>query len=253
MDTFLSLIRRKLNWPTSVSSLDLNTTLSLKSYSNTKFFPFSSVLAAVPFQYLAPKDGTPLAGLIQDHVIASVKLTMRDRFLTHDEYLDLVYVGIIAAIGENGHIPEITLMPPAIIKPQRLWTGKQVISTLLMNITPGGLPFLNHFVKGKNVKVSTWVGSNEERARVMNDVDLVIVDGYMASGMLDKAHIGSAAGGLVHSVYEAYGPHAAAQLLSGISRLADRFLKSSSFTMSLADIMLNLEADMLRKARLNVS
>ncbi|VUZ53701.1 unnamed protein product, partial [Hymenolepis diminuta] len=45
-------------------------------------------LSAVPFQYLAPKDGTPLAGLIQDHVIASVKLTMRDRFLTHDEYLD---------------------------------------------------------------------------------------------------------------------------------------------------------------------
>ncbi|VDO06290.1 unnamed protein product [Rodentolepis nana] len=204
-------------------------------------------LSAVPFHYLAPKDGAPLAGLIQDHVIAAAKLTMRDVFLTEAEYFDLVHGGIIAAVGENGLIPDIALMPPCILKPQRLWTGKQVISTLLMNIAPDGLPYLSHYVKGKNVKVSMWVGGNDERSRIMNDVDLVIVDGYLASGMLDKAHIGSAAGGLVHSVYEAYGPHAAAQLLSGISRLSDRFLKSSSFTMSIADLMLTKEADKTRK------
>ncbi len=39
-----------------------------------------SFLAAVPHQYLVPKDGTPLSGLIQDHMIAGVKLTLRGQF-----------------------------------------------------------------------------------------------------------------------------------------------------------------------------
>lgn len=206
----------------------------------------------MPYQYLAPKDGSPLSGLIQDHVIAAVNLTVRGRFLDEDAYLDLVYAALCAAVGDRDLIPEAILLPPAIIKPHRLWTGKQVVSTLLMNIAPDGFPFLNHFVKGKNVKVSMWAGCDGEKARLLNDVDLVVVDGYLASGMLDKAHIGSASGGLVHSVYEAYGPHAASQLLSGISRMADRFLKFSSFTMSLSDIMLGVEADKERRKRFKV-
>jgi len=32
------------------------------------------------FNYLSPKDGKPLAGLIQDHVISGVKMTSRDTF-----------------------------------------------------------------------------------------------------------------------------------------------------------------------------
>jgi DNA-directed RNA polymerase I subunit RPA1 len=31
-------------------------------------------------QYLVPKDGTPLSGLIQDHIIAGVHLSVRGRF-----------------------------------------------------------------------------------------------------------------------------------------------------------------------------
>lgn len=38
------------------------------------------LLVAVPHQYLVPKDGTPLSGLIQDHMIAGVTLTIRGRF-----------------------------------------------------------------------------------------------------------------------------------------------------------------------------
>lgn len=37
-------------------------------------------LVNVANQYLVPKDGTPLGGLIQDHVISGVKLTTRGRF-----------------------------------------------------------------------------------------------------------------------------------------------------------------------------
>ena len=42
-------------------------------------------------QFLVPKDGTPLQGLIQDHVIAGVKMTLRGRFFERGEYQQLVY------------------------------------------------------------------------------------------------------------------------------------------------------------------
>lgn len=82
---------------------------------------------------MAPKDGSPLGGLIQDHVIAAVKLTIRDRFFCKDEYLDLVYSALYASVADGGSIPEAILLPPAIIKPVRLWTGKQVIMNRILS------------------------------------------------------------------------------------------------------------------------
>ncbi|VEL07788.1 unnamed protein product [Protopolystoma xenopodis] len=106
--------------------------------------PFSS--ATVPHQYLAPKDGTPLAGLIQDHVIAAVKLTMKDRFFSRMDYLDLVYHALHSTLMElrqscpdytcpkqgmalrrHSSTHPIKLIKPAIWKPHRLWTGKQAV------------------------------------------------------------------------------------------------------------------------------
>lgn len=40
------------------------------------------ILVSTHNQYLVPKNGAPLAGLIQDHVIGGVTLCMRGRFFT---------------------------------------------------------------------------------------------------------------------------------------------------------------------------
>lgn len=77
-------------------------------------------IANVSNQYLVPKDGTPLGGLIQDHVISAVRLTMRGRFFNKEDYDQLVYMGLAHTKGE------IVLLPPAIVKPYKLWSGKQV-------------------------------------------------------------------------------------------------------------------------------
>ena len=50
-------------------------------------------------QYLVPKDGTPLQGLIQDHVISGVKMTMRGRFFERGEYQQLVYGALVETPG----------------------------------------------------------------------------------------------------------------------------------------------------------
>ncbi|CAH8532801.1 unnamed protein product [Heterobilharzia americana] len=210
-------------------------------------------LASVPHQYLVPKDGTPLAGLIQDHVIAAVKLTMRDRFFEHADYLDLVYHALRPLFTANRRAshgpPSIITVKPAICWPKCLWTGKQVISTLLINLTPPGLLPLNATLRGRRTNAELWSGVAPGGPTLMSDVDLVVCDGYLVSGMLDKAHIGSSSTGLVHCVYEAYGPESASCLLNGVCLLANQFLKFTAFTMGLKDILLSRKADRERDRR----
>lgn len=66
------------------------------------------------------QDGKPLAGLIQDHMVSGTRMTIRGCFFTRVQYAELVYRGLTDKRGR------IKLLPPAILKPQQLWTGKQV-------------------------------------------------------------------------------------------------------------------------------
>lgn len=88
-------------------------------------------------QYLVPKDGTPLSGLIQDHMIAGVRLSVRGRFFNQADYHQLVFQAL------NHKVSKIRLLPPAILKPMQLWSGKQILSTVIMNIIPEGKEMIN--------------------------------------------------------------------------------------------------------------
>ncbi|ERE66351.1 DNA-directed RNA polymerase I subunit RPA1 [Cricetulus griseus] len=77
------------------------------------------VLACTDQQYLVPKDGQPLAGLIQDHMVSGANMTIRGCFFTREQYMELVYRGLTDKVGR------VKLFPPAILKPFPLWTGKQ--------------------------------------------------------------------------------------------------------------------------------
>eukprot|EP00948_MAST-09A_sp_MAST-9A-sp1_P003219 g3219.t1 len=98
-------------------------------------------IVATSHQYLVPTDGSPLRGLIQDHVDCGVLLTRRGAFLSQDEYTQLVYVACHTFAEEKGL--RLILLPPAVQYRDggkngkgivRLWTGKQLISTILKNL-----------------------------------------------------------------------------------------------------------------------
>ena len=79
-------------------------------------------VAANTNQYLGAKDGQPLRGLIQDHVLSGVLLTMRDRFFSRGDYQMLLYSALHSVRSRS----DIKLEPPCILKPAQLWSGKQV-------------------------------------------------------------------------------------------------------------------------------
>ena len=59
-----------------------------------------------------------------------VKMSMRGRFFTRAEYQQFVYYALVDVRGK------IKTLPPCIIKPSALWSGKQIISTIIINLVP---------------------------------------------------------------------------------------------------------------------
>ena len=84
----------------------------------------AKIIAYTDMQYLVPKDGSPLRGLIQDSVFSGVLLTKRDTFFVRTEFQQLLY-GCLFNVNTQHSI--VTPMP-TILKPKRLWTGKQIVT-----------------------------------------------------------------------------------------------------------------------------
>ncbi|KAM4555072.1 DNA-directed RNA polymerase I subunit RPA1 [Odontesthes bonariensis] len=204
------------------------------------------MLVSTNQQYLVPKDGKPLAGLIQDHMVSGTRMTIRGCFFTRDQYTELVYRGLTDKPGR------VKLLPPAILKPQHLWTGKQVVSTLLLNVIPEKAVPLNLVGKSK-IPSKAWIQVPPRAAPgykpdSMCDSQVVIRQGELLVGVLDKAHYGSSAYGLVHCCYELYGGETSGKLLSCLARLFTAYLQLyRGFTLGVEDILVKPGANMKRK------
>jgi DNA-directed RNA polymerase I subunit RPA1 len=59
----------------------------------------ANFIANTDNQYISATSGTPLRGLIQDHIASAVKLTCKDTFLTKSEYQQLLYIAVSGLPG----------------------------------------------------------------------------------------------------------------------------------------------------------
>lgn len=198
-------------------------------------------LANTDNQFLVPTSGKPLRGLIQDHVVAAVWMTCKNTLLRREEYQQLLYGALRT---EDDYLAtsndRILTLPPAILRPQPRWTGKQVISTILLNLKPPQAAGLNATSKAK-VAGRYWGKDHAGEQNVIFD------DGELLSGVLDKSQIGATAFGVVHAVFELYGAESAGKLLSILSRLLTKWLQHSAFTCRMDDLILSSAGDEERR------
>ncbi|KAI6249121.1 DNA-directed RNA polymerase I subunit rpa1 [Erysiphe necator] len=198
-------------------------------------------IADTDHQYLVATSGKPLRGLIQDHISASVWMCNRDTFFDRDTYQQLIYNCLRP---ENGHIvgDRIEILKPAIIKPFQRWTGKQIISTILKNITPINCVPLSLTSKSQTPSEKWGPKSEEGVVRFMT--------GDFISGILDKYQIGPSSGGLIHSIHEVYGPSVAGKLLSILGRLLTTFLNMRAFSCGIDDLRLTSQGEKIREQKI---
>jgi DNA-directed RNA polymerase I subunit RPA1 len=188
----------------------------------------AKMVASTNHNYIVPTSSSPLRGLIQDHVAAGVYLTKVDTFFTRDRYQQLVY----CCLGTMHLGRAVKILPPSIIKPTQLWSGKQLISTIIYNLLPPDRFEPLNIKSEAKVKGSYWGQHSEEG-------EVIIRGGELLVGILDKSQFGASQLGLVHCIFEAYGPVHAGEMLTVLGRLFTHFLQLRGFTCSIHDLVLS--------------
>lgn len=104
-------------------------------------------------------------------------MTKRDVFIEKDVMMNL----LMWVIDWDGKIPA-----PAIIKPKPLWTGKQIFSMIC--------PKVNLTAKG-----NTHPKGGTPNTMNVFDSQVLIREGKLLCGIVDKKTIGTGMGGLIHT------------------------------------------------------
>lgn len=183
-------------------------------------------IAMNDFNYLVPTSGEPIRGLAQDHIVAAFVLTLKDSFFSSETYSSLV----------NAGLPDrrVALEQPCILKPIRLYSGKQVISTIVKNLELR----VNMDMKTKAGR-KMWGEHGEEHTVIMRD-------GNLLTGVLDKNSLGPTLGSLVHLCGEINGFKTSNDLLTYMGRTINRYLLIHGFSIGIDDLLLAPQADLNR-------
>ena len=175
------------------------------------------LLMQVQGQILSPRFGGPIIGAIRDFITAAYLLTRKSNYLTKEE------VGrLLIAAGYEGPLPE-----PQVKKPQPLWSGRQIFSLFL----PKDLNYVS--------KASIYQAEVSKE-----DYNVIIKDGELKSGVIDKRSIGAEQSeSLLHRMIKDYGMEVGREFLNKISRLLTLFITMRGFTYSYDELILSPEAE----------
>ncbi|EGC29348.1 RNA polymerase I, largest subunit [Dictyostelium purpureum] len=201
-------------------------------------------ICANNYQYLVPRNGAPLRGLIQDHILTGVLLTKRDTLFTKADFQSILYACLWSV---NTKHPIVT-PPPCIFKPVPLWSGKQLISAALTHLTIGRVP-LNLEAPSK-IPIKMWGTHGPD---VTRDSLVIIRQNEMVAGILDKGHFGASSYGLVHTCYELYDPDVAGSLLTILGRMFTSYLQTRGFTCGVDDLLMKSKEEQFRALNLKMA
>ena len=173
------------------------------------------MLMRVQDQILSPRYGGPIIGAIRDFLTGAYLLTREETMLTPDQFSNLALQG-----GYTGDLPE-----PKTKGANPLYTGKQLFSLFLpkdMNL----------------VLTSKW-----GKAKTGQGNDVVIKDGELISGVIDKAAIGAEEpDSLLHRVLKDYGNDEARRFLNSILSVLKEYITRRGFSYGYDELKLSEDA-----------
>jgi DNA-directed RNA polymerase subunit A' len=173
------------------------------------------MLMRVQDQILTPRYGGPIIGAIRDFLTAAYLLTKDETQLTPEEFTNLALIG-----GYEGDMPE-----PKFKGSKPMYSGSQLFSLFL----PKDLNF---------VMTSKW---GKAKTGEVNDV--VIKDGVLVSGVIDKAAIGAEEpDSLLHRIAKDYGNDEARKFLNSILAVLKAFITRRGFSYGFNELELSQEA-----------
>jgi DNA-directed RNA polymerase III subunit RPC1 len=192
-------------------------------------------LMGVKYNLATPKNGTPLIAAIQDFITAAYLLSSKNNFFDRKSFTQIcsfMFNGDGVVDPDTGEKLPIDIPPPVVIKPQVLWTGKQVFNVLMRpNKKCRVLVNLEAACKQFKKKKGEANDLNED------DAWLVIRNSEVMCGVMDKATVGD---GKKDSVFYVmmrdFGPDHAVQGMNRLAKLSARWLTNKGFSIGINDV-----------------
>jgi len=156
-------------------------------------------LAAIPYQVLTPVGPGPLIGIYQDSLLGSFRFTRPNVKLTPREAMNLLAM-----------FPRVNVQK--LLENKDNLTSFDIISQILPEMTL-------KYKKEDNV--------------------MEIRNGKYISGQLEKSMLGASTKGIIHRIYNDYGPFAATNFIDDIQQVVTEYMKTSSFSVGISDLIAN--------------
>lgn len=185
----------------------------------------AATLMGVKNNIITPRNGEPLIAATQDFITGAYLLSNKETFLSRSQLSQLISTFLC-----NEDINKRILIPqPAILKPTKLWTGKQAISILLS-------PFPSIFKSKLNLTTRTKSYTiNEDLCS--NDGYCVIFNGEHVCGVIDKSIIGSGSKNtLFYHILREYGTDECCKIMWRFARITPLFLMNKGFSIGINDV-----------------
>ncbi len=171
------------------------------------------LLMRVQEQLISPRYGGPIIGGLRDFITGAYLLTKDDTTLTQQEFSNYAMLG-----GYTRKLPE----PEIKNKSQSLYTGKQLFSLFL----PSDFNYV------MTSKWSKGTGGKEK--------DVVIKNGQLISGIIDKSSIGAEEPeSVLHRVAKDYGNEKAKTFLNSVLIIIKQFITDYGFSYGYSDLELS--------------
>lgn len=180
-------------------------------------------MMSVTSQIISPQSNKPIIGLVQDSLVAVYLMTSKDTFLNRSQVMQLM-------MPVDYPLVDVTMLPmPSILKPEPLWTGKQVFSFLFPRIS------LDMVVRNG---VADGIDKKPDGVMDMLERRVVVHDGCLLAGSLCKKTMGVSAGGIIHVIVKDCGNEVAKRFISDSQRILVEFMMIRGFSVGIGDCMM---------------
>jgi DNA-directed RNA polymerase II subunit RPB1 len=180
-------------------------------------------LMMVPRNIITPAKNQNVMGIVQDALLGVSRMTRRDVFVEKDVFMNtMMWISTW-----DGQLPA-----PAIVKPRPLWTGKQLFSMVC--------PKINYKGKSKvhmdKLDYPNGGGAIPEHAKFnCLDSEVLVHDGILLQGIVDKNTVGASGGSIVHVCWNQKGWEDTRSFMNQIQAVVNYWFVNTSYTVSVAD------------------
>jgi DNA-directed RNA polymerase beta' subunit len=167
-------------------------------------------LAAIPYQMISPSANAPIIGIYQDSLLGSYRFTRPGVKLTPRDAMNLLMM--------CSHVDV-----DALLENKNALTSFDVLSQIISPLT---------------LKYKTKLFEENEDFETSNNV-MEIRNGKYVRGQMEKSVLASTTKGIIHRIFNDYGPMTAANFIDDLQNIVTEYMKSSSFSVGVSDLIAN--------------